>query len=109
MFYVTDTHSFIFYLSKEADSRLPKTASKIFKESEKNEHIIHIPTIVLAEVQYLVENEKIRLDIGQMMTKIKMASNFRVSGFDSEILNIFQKKFDPRNSRQDNRFHREIS
>ena len=47
MIYVTDTHSFLWYLSE--DKRLSKNAKSVFDKAENDSAVIVIPTIVLAE------------------------------------------------------------
>ncbi len=57
MSYVVDTHAFIWYLI----GKLPEEADSIFRSAEEGESTIYVPTIVLAECLYLVENKKIIL------------------------------------------------
>jgi len=46
MYYVTDTHSLIWYLTN--DKRIGKKAYSMFNKADKREEIIVIPTIILA-------------------------------------------------------------
>jgi len=50
MFYVADTHAWIFYLL----DRLPKKVNEVFSNAELGRVIIFVPTIALAECVYLV-------------------------------------------------------
>lgn len=56
---MTDTHPFLWYLSK--DARLGKDAKTVFDAAEHGESSILIPTIVLAESQYITEKKKFSL------------------------------------------------
>ncbi len=55
MIYVTDTHSFLWYLSE--DKKLSKTAKSVFDEAEKGNATIVIPTIVLAESLHILDRK----------------------------------------------------
>ena len=95
MDFVTDTHSLIFYLSEDADELLPKRVAKVFSESEKGKHIINIPIVVLTEIVYLVECKRVKLDIDELLERIKKGSNFRIINFDYNIFKIFLKSSIP--------------
>lgn len=56
MIYVTDTHSFLWYLSN--DERLSKNAKFVFDGAESGDNVILVPTIVLAESLYVIEEKK---------------------------------------------------
>ncbi len=53
--YVADTHALFWYLT--GSPRLGAQAKRAFDEGARGQAVIHIPTIVLAELYYL--NEKI--------------------------------------------------
>ncbi|MFQ5650820.1 MAG: PIN domain-containing protein [bacterium] len=54
---VTDTHSLLWYLLRS--KRLSPKAAAIFSEIDEGKGQIHIPTIVLVEIVYLMEKAKI--------------------------------------------------
>ena len=54
MFYVSDTHAWVFYLL----DKLPKKANDVFLSVEKGKAFMFVPTIVLAECIHLIEGEK---------------------------------------------------
>jgi len=72
MFYVTDTHPFIWYLA----GKVPSKVDDVFKSAESGESIIFIPTIVLAECLYLTETKKIDLNFEELINRIDVSSNF---------------------------------
>jgi len=65
MSYVADTHAFVLYIT----GKLPERVDSIFRSAEEGESTVYIPTIVLAECLYLVENKKIDLDFGYKKNK----------------------------------------
>jgi PIN domain nuclease of toxin-antitoxin system len=72
MFYVADTHAWVFYLL----NRLPKKVDGIFSEAELGRAVIFVPTIALAECVYLVERRKIDLDFDELFSKLRIGGNF---------------------------------
>ena len=68
MLYVTDAHAFAWYIL----DILPEKVDKIFKSVENGESTIFVPTIVLAECLYLIENNKIDLDFSDLLKRIEM-------------------------------------
>jgi len=55
--YVTDTHALIWHLT--GNSKLSKRAKDIFKKADDGIHQIIIPSIILIEMVYLVEKDRI--------------------------------------------------
>ncbi|HDL15660.1 MAG TPA: PIN domain-containing protein, partial [Euryarchaeota archaeon] len=72
MLYVTDTHAFVWYILEKLSERVDKR----FESVETGSSTIFIPTIVLAECLYLVENGKIELNFDELLRKIEMNRNF---------------------------------
>lgn len=91
MYYVTDTHSFLWYL---ADS--PKLSSKardIFDLGDQGKITIIIPAIVLIECIDVLEKKKIKLNFEEIIFKINQAQNFIFSEINlSLILEINKTK-----------------
>lgn len=74
MYYVTDTHSFLWYL---ADS--PKLSSKardIFNLGDQGKATIIVPAIVLIECIDVLDKKKIKLNFEEIIFKINQAQNF---------------------------------
>ena len=85
MLYVADTHILVKYLA----GVLPSRFQPVFRESEKGIHIIFIPTIVLAEIIYLIKRKKISLDFEQTISKIEESKNFIIVPFNIDIIKLF--------------------
>lgn len=88
MFYVADTHAFIWYIL----GKLPENIDKIFQSAEKGEVVIFIPTIVLAECKYLVKNRKIKLNFSELLRKIETSRNFVPVPFDFAVLKLLPEE-----------------
>ena len=87
MFYVVDTHPLIWYLAE----KLPKNIDDVFEECEAGNNTIFVPTIVLAECYYLSKREKIKLNFEEILGKIKGSSNFLITPFNADIIELFPK------------------
>lgn len=85
MIFVADTHALVKYLL----GILPKKADDVFRSSEKGETAIFIPTIVLAECYYLIQDKTIELDFEELIRRIETSDNFSVAPFTFEILKLF--------------------
>ena len=84
MSYVADTHAFVWYII----GKLPERADSIFRSTEKGESTIYIPTIVLAECLYLVENKKIDLDFEDLLDKLEISRNLVPVSFNFQVLKL---------------------
>lgn len=84
MLYVTDTHAFVWYIH----GTLPELIDDIFKSAEKGESTLFIPTIVLAECLYLVENNRIHLDFSNLLKRIEMGRNFIPTSFNFQLIRM---------------------
>ena len=91
MYYVTDTHSFLWYL---ADSpQLSQKARAIFDACDKGEATIIIPAIVLLESIDIFDKKKIDYNFEDLVLKISQANNFIFSEINwSLILEINKTK-----------------
>ena len=84
MYYITDTHSLIWYLTE--DNRLGNKAYSIFNKADKGEEIIIIPTIVLAEILYICEKKKASLEFKSILKKINNSLNYLPFNLNMEII-----------------------
>lgn len=84
MIFVTDTHSFLWYLSQ--DPRLGRKAELKFDLAEKGEATIVVPTIVLAESLYILEKKKYALRFGDIVERLEMGWNFMAVPLDLKII-----------------------
>jgi PIN domain nuclease of toxin-antitoxin system len=74
MYYVTDTHSFLWYLTNSP--KLSPKARAIFNSCDQGKATIIIPAIVLLECIDIFDKKKIDLDFEDIVSKILQASNF---------------------------------
>ncbi len=84
MLYLTDTHSLIWFLTK--DSNLSDKAKAIFLLAENRQAVILIPTIVLAELLFVCEKKKFQKGFSEFIEVIKNAQNFVLYNLDLEII-----------------------
>ncbi|MGC9085040.1 MAG: PIN domain-containing protein [Thermoproteota archaeon] len=62
--------------------------NSIFKSAERGESIIYIPTIVLAECLYLVENKKIDVNFRELLSKLEMSANFVPVSLNFQVIKL---------------------
>jgi len=89
--YVTDTHALIWHLT--GVPRLSTIAAKIFADTDAGLHRIHIPSIVLVEMIYLVDKERIAealLDRVLALLKIPHGS-YAVAPLDSAVAQAMRR------------------
>jgi PIN domain nuclease of toxin-antitoxin system len=79
-FYVTDTHSLLWYLYDIP--RLSPGARAAFDTVNRGDVTLLIPAIVLAEAVYVVERRRHDIDVGEALDRIAQADNFQVLPFD---------------------------
>lgn len=84
MLYVTDTHPLVRYLIGE----LPEKSDKIFASAEIGKSTIYIPTIVLAECLYLVEDGTINLDYDDLLSRIESSRNFIPVSLNFQVMKV---------------------
>lgn len=84
MMYVTDTHSFVWFLTQ--NSSLSKKAREIFKSVELGKDTIIIPIIVLLEILYICEKKKVGLEFDRVKEKLYSSKNYFVLELDFETL-----------------------
>ena len=84
MLYVSDTHALIWYTT----GRLPKSTDAVFRSAEIGQSTIFIPTIVLAECLYLIENKKIGMDFDDLLGRIEISRNFIPASFNFYVMKL---------------------
>ncbi len=72
--FIADTHALAWYLTE--DVQLGKNAKLIFEAAENGEATILIPTIVLAELLYIVEKKRVKVDFTNLIERIKVGKNY---------------------------------
>lgn len=87
MIYVTDTHPLVFWSSNRR-RRLGNRARRILQETEQGKHSIIVPTVVLEEINRLVERKIIRLDVPfrRWAEELERSPNFQVQAYTLEVL-----------------------
>jgi len=84
MNYVVDTHYLVWYIV----GRLPKKIDNLFKQVEQGQSTVFVPTIVLAEILYLIKNHKIILNYSDLIRKIEISDNIVPIPLDISILKL---------------------
>ena len=74
MYYVVDTHAFIWYLVD--DPRLSKKAKEIFALSDIGRATLIVSAVVMLECMAILEKKKVKLNFEEILLKISQASNF---------------------------------
>ena len=87
--YVTDTHGFLWFLSK--DEKLGKKALEIFRLCDKGKETVVIPSIVLLECLYVCEKKKIEYEFREITLKIQGSFNYPIYPLDEEVVLECQK------------------
>jgi len=68
------------------DKRLGKLAEEKFNLAEKGKAIILIPTIVLAEILYILEKKNYNMKFRDIINKIEFSWNFKIMPLDLRII-----------------------
>ena len=84
MYYVTDTHAFLWYLTNS--SKLSSKARKVFNLCDKGEATIIVPAIVLLECIDIFDKNKIDFKFEELVFKIAQASNFILSEINWSLI-----------------------
>lgn len=82
--YVTDTHSFLWYL--QHDEKLGSKAKLVFEACDNESEVIIIPSIVLIESIFICEKKKIEMKFQHILERLKTASNYYIYPLDEEIV-----------------------
>jgi|SRR3990170_5831006 len=83
MYYVTDTHSLVWYFTDVPD--LSKKALQIFEGTISKGTII-VPAVVLAEIMFISKKGRINLTFEETITKMECYDNFDIAPLDIDIL-----------------------
>jgi PIN domain nuclease of toxin-antitoxin system len=86
-FYVTDTHTFVWYLAAD-DERLSPSAKSVFENADSAKAIVVIPAIVLAESLYLAEKGRIKAKAVEILELVESALNYRLYPLDLSVIQI---------------------
>jgi PIN domain nuclease of toxin-antitoxin system len=83
MNYVTDTHSLVWYFSK--DNRLSKKALSAFNATIESGQVI-VPAVVRAEILFIARKGRVTLTFAETLEKITGLDNFQIAPLDVNIL-----------------------
>jgi len=91
--YATDTMALILYLEKR---KLSKEVSKIFSEVENGNIELIIPSMVIAELAYLAERNRIDTNLKEVKRLLRDFKNVKIEPLGFETIEIaFQIKTIP--------------
>jgi len=86
--YVTDTHPFVWHLRRS--KRLRPKARALFEQADQGQAQIVIPAMVLVEVMYLAEHNRITTQLAEVMELIKASTNYLIRPLDEVIISEAQ-------------------
>jgi PIN domain nuclease of toxin-antitoxin system len=82
--YIIDTHALVWYL--EDSIKLSTKAKLAFSEIDNGKAFGVIPTIVLAEIVHLADNNKIPINIEETLKRLKQAENLGIVSLDLSVV-----------------------
>jgi len=80
--YVADAIAFFYYLL----DKLPRAADQAFREAERGEAVIYLPTIAAAELLYLFERKGWLDKWHELLRLVKELPCFTLYPFDEDVL-----------------------
>ena len=87
--FVTDTHSWLWYMSN--DRRLGKKAKAVFKDADIGKSVVLIPTIVVAEGIYVARQKGILKEMEKVVQDLGLSSNYLIRPMDHRLLTALVK------------------
>lgn len=84
MKYVVDTHSLVWYFTK--DERLSNRVKRILQEAEDGRNELIIPAIVLLEAVDICEKKKIAFEIDKLFSFIEERDNFQITDVNFPLI-----------------------
>ena len=79
--HVTDTHALVYFLLDP--EKLGRRAREVFESPNSQ---VHIPTMALLEVKYLIEIGRLETSIEEVLAFVESSQNFHIQPFDSVAL-----------------------
>ena len=89
MIYTADTHSIIWFLTK--DRKLGNEALKAFRSADEGKSLVIIPSIVLAEIIYIIEFKGVHIQFSDITKKFEESMNYIVYNLNLEVLMEMEK------------------
>jgi len=89
--YVTDTHALLWHLSQ--DPALSAPAADLFRQADRGSTEIIVPSIVLVEIVYLCERQRVPRDrIDRVIALPGMpGSRYRVAPLDEPVVHMLRR------------------
>ena len=81
--YIVDTMAYVLYLEKR---KMPKKIKQIFQEAEHGENSIIIPSIVITEIAYLSEKQRIDINLQDIKQHLNNSVNFKEQHLNLDII-----------------------
>jgi len=89
-FYITDTHSLIWYLTDSP--KLGPDTNKCFEKIERGKAKLLIPAIVIAEIIFILDFGKLKADLEEILKRIEEAENFEISPLGVDQLHCLKEQ-----------------
>jgi len=90
MKYVVDTHSLVWYFTK--DQRLSSKVRDALREAERGRNEIIIPAVVLLETIDIQEKKKVRFKTKELFDFIEEKENFKIANLDFVLIKEIVKR-----------------
>jgi PIN domain nuclease of toxin-antitoxin system len=74
MNFVADTHALLWWFTDSP--KISDAASEIFKQCERGENIVFIPSIVVAELLSIFDKKRVSFNFKNLFKKIHTSDNF---------------------------------
>lgn len=89
--YVTDTHALLWHLSQ--DSALSSEAARLFNDADRGQVTIVIPTIVIVEITYLCERQRVPFEqIKRILSLVQLPnSQYHSAPLDLSVAEELQR------------------
>ena len=82
--YVTDTTGLIRHLAKSKKQGM--NAGKIFEEADRGDCVVFIPAMVLMEILYLSEKNRISTTLPDVTKLVQRSINYRIYPITGEVV-----------------------
>lgn len=89
MLYVPDTHALVWYVT--ADKQLGKYAKSALASVDAGKNQAVIPVIVLAEMMYLEERERIKVRLNVLIEHLRSNPNYIIAPLTLETVLLAQR------------------
>lgn len=81
--FVSDTMALVLHLEKR---KMPEKAKAIFEATERGEHEVYVPAMVVAEIGYLSEKGRIETSVAAVEEKMEQSAHFKEKPMDAAVI-----------------------